>query len=51
MEDDTDEEYMDDVNLDDKRKHRWRMVLKDNEGGVEYAKELLNAKRWDIYVN
>ena len=50
MEDDPYEEDMDDVNLDDERKHHWRMVLEDNEGGVEDAKELLHAKRCDIYV-
>ena len=51
MEDDPDEEEMDDVNLDDERERHWRMVFKENYGGVDDAKELLHAKRWDIYVN
>ena len=42
---------MEDVNLDDERERHWRMVFKDNDGGVDYAKALLHAKRWDIYVN
>ena len=50
-EDDPDEEEMDDINLDDKRERHWRMVSEDNDGGVDDAKTLLYAKRWDIYVN
>ena len=42
---------MDDVNLDDDREGHWRMVFKDNDGGVDDAKELLCAKRWDVYMN
>ena len=42
---------MDSVNLDDKRKRHWRMVFEENDVGVEDAKALLNAKRWDFYVN
>ena len=51
MEDDPDEEEMDDVNLDEKMERHWRMVSKDNDGGVDDAKALLLAKRWDVYVN
>ena len=51
VEDDPDEEDMDDVNLDDEREHHWRMVFEDNDGGVDYTKTLLHAKRWDAYVN
>ena len=51
MEDDTDEEEMEDVNLDDERECHYRMVLGDNDGGVDDAKALLHAKRWYIYVN
>ena len=51
MEDDTDEEEMEYVNLDDERECHWRMVFKDNDEGVEDAKTLLHAKRWDLYVN
>ena len=50
MEYDPDEEEMDDVNLDDKRERHWRMVFEENYGGVDYAKELLHSKRWDVYV-
>ena len=42
---------MNDVNLDDERECHWRMMSKDNDGGVEYAKALLHAKRWDAYAN
>ena len=51
MEDDPDEEDMDDVNLGDGRELHWRMVFKDNGGGVDDAKELLHDKRWYVYVN
>ena len=51
VEDDPDEEEMDNINLDDERERHWRMVFKDNYGGVDDAKELLHDKRWDIYVN
>ena len=51
MEDDPDEEDMDNVNLDDERECHWRMVFEDNNGGVEDAKALLHAKRWDVYAN
>ena len=51
MEDDTDEKEMEDVNLDDERERPWRMVFEENYGGVDDAKELLHAKRWDLYVN
>ena len=33
MEDDTDEEEMYDVNIDDERELHWRNVFEDNEGG------------------
>ena len=42
---------MGDVNLDDVRERHWRMVFKDNDGGVDDTKTLLHAKRWDFYVN
>ena len=51
VEDDPDEEEMGDVNLDDERECHWRMVFKENDGGVDDAKELIHAKRWDVYVN
>ena len=51
VEDNPDEEDTDDVNLDDEREHHWRIVFEDNGGGVDDAKALLHAKRWDLYVN
>ena len=51
MVDDPDEEEMEDTNLDDKRERHWRMVLEDNDGGMDHAKAFLHANRWDIYVN
>ena len=30
---------MDEANLDDERERHWRMVLKDNDGGVDDEKE------------
>ena len=51
MGDGTDEEDMDDVNIDNKRERHWRVVFEDNEGGVDDKKVLLHAKRWDLYVN
>ena len=37
LENDPDEEEMDNVNLDDERERHWRMVLEDNDGGVDDA--------------
>ena len=51
VEDDPDEEDMEDTNLDDEREPHWRMVFEENDGGVDDAKALLYAKRWDLYVN
>ena len=51
MEDDTDEEEMEDVKLDDERKIYWRMGVQVNDGGVDDQKALLHATRWDVYVN
>ena len=51
MEDEPDEEEMAGVNIDDERERHWRMVLEENEGGVDDKKVLLYTKRWDSYVN
>ena len=51
MEDDPYEEEMDGVNLDDERERHWRVVFEDIYGGVDDAKALIHAKRWDVYVN
>ena len=48
MDQDPDEEYMEDVRLDDEREHHWRMVFEDNGEGVENKKALLHSKRWDV---
>ena len=34
-----------------RRERHCRMLFEDNDGGVDDAKALLHAKRWDIYVN
>ena len=47
----TNEEDMDDANLDDEKERHWRMVFEDNDGGVDDTKALLHANRWDVYVN
>ena len=51
LENDTDEEDMYDVNIDDKRERHWRNVFEENEGGVDDKKALIHAKRWDLHVN
>ena len=51
VEDDTDKEDTNNVNLDDNTELHWRMVFEENDGGVDNAKALLHDKRWDIYVN
>ena len=51
MKDDPNEEEMYVVNLYDDGERHWRMVFEENYGGVDDAKALLHAKRWDIYVN
>ena len=51
MEDNPNEEEMDDFNLEDERESHCRMFFEENDGGVEDAKVLLHAKRWDVYVN
>ena len=51
VEDDTDEEEMDNINLDNNRERHWRMVFEDNDVGVDDAKTLAHAKMWDVYVN
>ena len=51
MEQDPDEEDMEYLKLDNDRERHWRMVFEDNDEGVDDKKELLHAKRWDIYMN
>ena len=51
VKDDTDEEQMGDVNLDDEREPHWRMVFDNNGGEVDDKKALVHDKRWYICVN
>ena len=51
MDNDPDEGEMGDINIYDERGRHWIMVLEDYYGGVEDAKALLHAKRWDICLN
>ena len=48
MDPDPCEEEMEYVKLDEEREHHWRMVSKDNDGGVEDKKYILRSKRWDV---
>ena len=48
---DPDEEETEDVKLDNERERHWRMFLEDNDRGVDDKKELLHAKRWDVYMD
>ena len=51
MDDDTNKEDIDDVNLDNEKELHWRILFEDHDGRVDDAKALLHAKRWDIYAN
>ena len=51
MENDSDKEEMDDVNLDNERERHWRIVFEENNGGADGAKALLHYKSWGVYVN
>ena len=48
IEDDTDEEEMEDVELDYYMKRHCNMVFKDNGIGLDYKKALLHAKIWYV---
>ena len=45
VEDDCNEEETGNVNLDDGKGRQWRIVFKDNYGGMDDKKGLLHAKR------
>ena len=51
VEDDTNDEDTNDVNVDSERERHWRMVFEENGGGVDDKEASLHAKRWDVYVN
>ena len=42
---------MNNVNLDDEIERHWRMVFEENYVGMDDAKALIRAKRWDVYLN
>ena len=42
---------MEDIKLDNERESHWRIVLEDNDGGVDINKALLYAKKLDVCVN
>ena len=48
---DPDEEDTGGLILDDGRELHWRIVFADNDGGVDYQKAILNANKWDVYMN
>ena len=51
MVNDTNEEDMDDFNLDYEIERHWSMVCDDNDGGVDNAKAFIRAKRCYFYLN
>ena len=48
MQADPDDEDMEEVRLDDEIYHHWKMVLNNNNGGVDYEKDILHDQRWDV---
>ena len=48
---DADEEAMEDMILDDERQRHWSIVFEYNDVGVDDKKVIVNAKRWDVYMN
>ena len=42
------EEEIEDMKLDEKRDHHWRIIFKDNDVGVENQKAILHVKRWNV---
>ena len=48
MESYTGEEVMEYMQLKNKRDHHWRMVFKENDGGVGDYKVILHSKRWYV---
>ena len=47
----TDEEAIEDVRLENKIQHHWRMVFKDNGRGLDGDKSLVHTNRWYDYMN
>ena len=45
MEDDPFKEEIEYINLDDERERHWRMIFKENDGGVDDKKALIHTKR------
>ena len=48
---DPNEEDPEDVVLDDERYRHWCMVFEDKNGGVDGTKDILHAKKWDLYYS
>ena len=41
---------MEEVTLDNERKHHYRVVFEDKRGGIDDEKALLHAKIWYLYM-
>ena len=50
MDPDLDEEELEDVILDEEIEFHWTMISKDYVGGGDDKKEILNDKRWSVYM-
>ena len=44
-------EAIEDVILENKRQHEWRIFFEENDRGVDGDKSLVHAKRWYAYMN
>ena len=42
---------MEDVELDDERERHWRVVLEDNDGGLDENKYIIHSKSCNVYMN
>ena len=45
-----DKEDMEEVTLENERKHHYRVVFEDKRGGIDDEKAFLHAKIWDLYM-
>ena len=46
-----DKEDMEEVTLENERKHHYRVVFEDKRGGIDDEKAFLHAKIWDLYMS
>ena len=51
MKADLHEQDMEDARLDNEREYQRKMVFKDNSGGMDDEKVIINSKRRDVYMN